>query len=126
MKAYTILDMDAFIHWLVFACPWLDDHYIGLCSTGKMTMKVYLKKANTVAKALHGAGRWAKQPYVLPWWMVMYYWWYDPEGYEALLYSNDLPGEEGITITWRYMRYHASWESAKLSLVGEDNWSHCI
>jgi hypothetical protein len=120
--------MDAYIHWMVLACLWRKRHYVALRSTGMMSMKVWVKKADNVEDALYGPGRWKKEPYEIPWWMVMYYFWYDTEGYEACLYSNDREGETGITMTWRFMMHYDWWKSAKLSFVPgcSDPWSHCI
>ena len=117
--------MKAFVHVLILACWWLENHYVAFQSTrDQYNMEVYVKAASSLYAAMSSTTAWAKQSYLMPWTQILSYFWWDSEGFEAALWSNDYKGERGITIGYRWFQEYTRWYYAKLEVPGcIDKWS---
>ena len=116
---------EAYIHYVIIACMWAAGHYATFRSTAQQyTMEVFLKPAETLSEAMSTAGEWIPQPYRMPWTQILYYLWWDSEGYEACLYSNDFKGERGINVIYRFPAHPTQWHQANVDVPGYDpKWS---
>ena len=125
MPCQPIGKMEAFVHVLILACYWLENQYVAFQSTrDQYNMEVYLKDASSLYAAMASTTAWAKQSYVMPWTEILYHLWWDSEGFEAALWSNDYKGESGITIGYRWFQECTKWYYAKLEVPGcIDKWS---
>ena len=45
---------------------------------------------------------------------MLYYWWYDPYGAELCLWTNEHPGERGLTVGYRYLEEPTVWHYATI------------
>jgi hypothetical protein len=118
---------NAFIHFVILACVWWESHYVAFRSTAnQFEMDVFLTKAYSLKEAMSSTSRWVKQCYRMPWTQMLSDLWWDTEGYEICLYSNDFKGEKGITVIYRFMKDFTKWHWAKLTnylLPDLNQWS---
>ena len=90
-------------------------------------MEVYVKAASSLYAAMSSTTAWAKQSYLMPWTQILSYFWWDSEGFEAALWSNDYKGESGITIGYRWFQDYTRWYYAKVDVPEcVDKWSCMI
>ena len=119
------MHVESFIHFLIIACPWCEEHYVAFRGTERQwEMDVFLKPAADFFDAMTSSAAWIKTGYRMPWTQLLSYLWWDSEGYEACLYANNLQGEIGtITMIWRFLADHTQFHKAKITVPDYPPWS---
>ena len=99
-----------FVGLVMLECWWLPGYYVAVQSTtNHYYLDVFLKKAATIAKALSSKTRWVQQNYQIPWVDLISPWFLEHRGAEIVLWSNDFPGETGVTLGYRFLGYPSKW-----------------
>ena len=102
--------MHNFVGVIILPCWWADECYVAVQSTARhLWLDVFLKRASTLADALWSPRDWIKQPYGMPWVDLLTPWYVDNPGVEIMLWRNDMPGERGVAVGWRYLDYPSKW-----------------
>ena len=115
--------MNAFVHVLMLACVWKRGYYVAFQSTaGQFYMDVYLKKAVDLISAMSTESGWVQQTYQMPWTMVLEQVLCRSHGSEIILWTNDFPGETGLTVGYRYLELPTKWYYAKVVVPCLSKW----
>ena len=107
-----------FEHILVLAAMWGgDDNYVAVYSTpSQWLLALWTKTAPNLCEAVWGKAKWKNTGTYVAWPKVLYWLYWDPDAWEAQIFTNDNEGEIGVTIFYRYLNNFRRWTMARVSI----------
>ena len=110
----------SYFHILIFAMMDAeDDDYASVRSTpSQYWLELWKCKASSLGDAIWNQKTWVYDGYVT--WIQVMIWLYYGDTFEAQLFTNNLQGEAGVTISYRYLSRFRSWTTAIVDIPTMD------